>query len=181
MVQYEWNEETCRRYADKMEKVVKHDHRPWARRIVERLDGLPSGARVMDVATGPGFLLVELARLLPDAVLYAQDEAEPMLALARERAAGLGVELETVHGPAERIGLDDGVVDVVTCKQLLHECRDVDDVVREIHRVLAPDSRATPSARRCCRPTSRRSSTSGRAPTTCSSVERAYLALALFH
>lgn len=142
MVQYDWNEETCRRYAEKMQKVVKHDHLPWAKRIVENLDGLAPGAKVMDVATGPGFLLVELARLLPTPLLYAQDQAAPMLALARERAEAEGLTVETVNGPAERIDLENGVMDVVTCKQLLHECDDVDDVLREVHRVLTPRGKA---------------------------------------
>jgi ubiquinone/menaquinone biosynthesis C-methylase UbiE len=82
MVQYEWNEETCRRYATKMEKVVKHDHRPWAKRIAEHLGETAAGGKLMDVATGPGFLLLELAPLLSGMQLYAQDEAAPMLEIA---------------------------------------------------------------------------------------------------
>jgi len=142
MVQYEWNEETCRGYAAKMEGVVKHDHRPWAERIAKMLGATAARGKVMDVATGPGFLLLELALLLPGIELYAQDEAEPMLAIARERATAAGLEIETVNSTAESISLADGSIDVITCEQLLHECHDVDKVVSEIHRVLKPGGKA---------------------------------------
>jgi ubiquinone/menaquinone biosynthesis C-methylase UbiE len=69
-------------------------------------------------------------------------EGEEWEILLIKRAEAEGVTIETVNSPAERIEIDDGLIDVVTCKQLLHECHDVDEVLREIYRVLTPRGRA---------------------------------------
>jgi ubiquinone/menaquinone biosynthesis C-methylase UbiE len=140
MVFYDWNEEFCRNYAAGLRPMVPFDHRPWAKRIAREL-GPISGAVAVDIATGPGFLLVELAKLLPGLTLIGTDQAEPMLAIARQEAARAAFILRTVGCPAERLALSDGEADVVTCKQLLHEAADVAGVLREAARVLKPGGR----------------------------------------
>ena len=144
MVQYEWNEQACRLYADSLRPMVKYDHAKWAVKIAQRISNVPRGAKVMDVATGPGFLLLELADQLPDKALslIAQDGADNMMTIAREEAQRVGLEVETVCCLSEKIAMEDGSVDVVTCKQLLHECEDVGRTLREIYRVLKPGGKA---------------------------------------
>ena len=144
MVQYEWNEQSCRQYADSLRPMVKYDHAKWAAKIAQRILNVPSGAKVMDVATGPGFLLLELADQLPDKALHliAQDGADHMMTIATEEAQRVGLDVETVCCPSEKIALGDGTLDVVTCKQLLHECEDVQQTLREIYRVLKPGGKA---------------------------------------
>jgi SAM-dependent methyltransferase len=63
--------------------------------LVERL-GLAPGARVLDLACGHGRHAVELASR--GVRVTGLDLSEPSLALARERAAARGVELELVQG-----------------------------------------------------------------------------------
>jgi len=133
---YDWNEDLCRAYADGLRPIVPFDHAPWARRIVRRLGAVPPGAAVLDVATGPGFLLLEIGKRLPGARLIAQDQAEPMLALARREAERAGLRVETVCCPAEALAIPAASVDVVTCKQLLHEAADVEGTLGEMARVL---------------------------------------------
>jgi len=137
MVTYRWDEQMCRMYADGLRPVVRFDHRRWAAKIASRLP-TRRNLRVLDVASGPGFLLLELARHLQQVRLVAQDGAADMLVIAREEAARYGQSLETVECPAEELALADGSVDVVTCKQLLHEANDVDAVLGELRRVLKP-------------------------------------------
>jgi ubiquinone/menaquinone biosynthesis C-methylase UbiE len=133
---YDWNEDLCRAYANGLRPVVRFDHAPWAERIVRRLGALPPRSTVLDVATGPGFLLLEIGKRLPGTRLIAQDQAEPMLAIARREAERAGLRIETVCCPAEGLALPDASVDIVTCKQLLHEAADVDRTIEEMARVL---------------------------------------------
>ena len=140
MVSYDWNDELCRNYAAGLRPIVPFDHRPWAKRIAREL-GPVSGAKLVDIGTGPGFLLVELGQLLPGVTLIGTDQAEPMLSIARQEAARASVVLRMEGCPAERLSLSDGEADVVTCKQLLHEVADVAGVLREAARVLRPGGR----------------------------------------
>ncbi len=133
---YDWNEELCQGYADGLRPLVRVDHAPWAARIARLLGAPPHGTTVLDVATGPGFLLLEVGRRLPGARLLAQDQAEPMLAIARSEAKRAGLRIETVCCPAEALAVPDASVDVVTCKQLLHEAEDVERTLGEMARVL---------------------------------------------
>jgi len=94
------------------------------------------------VATGPGFLLIELAKLLQAPRLTALDPAAPMLRIVEEEAASAGLEVTTVESPAEEMALEDASVDILTCKQLLHEAQDVSKVIAEVVRVVHPGGRA---------------------------------------
>ncbi len=142
MTEWEWTEENCREYADGLRPVVKFDHRPWAKKIAGRLEDLPENSRILDVASGPGYLLLELAGHLKSPGLTAQDSSMHMLEIARANARAAGYELETVESPAENIELADGAMDVVTCKQLLHEVTDLERTISEIARVLKPGGKA---------------------------------------
>jgi len=133
---YEWNEALCRTYADGLRPMVRFVHAPCAERIVRRLGAVPPGTTVLDVATGPGFLLLEIGKRLPGARLVAQDQAEPMLAIARREAERAGLRIETICCPAEALAIPGASIDVVTCKQLLHEAADVDRTLGEMARVL---------------------------------------------
>jgi ubiquinone/menaquinone biosynthesis C-methylase UbiE len=133
---YEWNEELCRAYADGLRPMVRVDHAPWAKKIVQRLGPVSPDYAVLDIATGPGFLLLEIGKRVPGVRLIAQDQAGPMLAIARSEAEGAGLRIETVCCPAEALAIPDASVDVVTCKQLLHEAADVDRTLGEMARVL---------------------------------------------
>jgi ubiquinone/menaquinone biosynthesis C-methylase UbiE len=138
----EWTEEMSRGYARYMERNVKHDHRPCAKRIAADWPGAPPGATVVDVAGGPAFLLLELAPLLKQPRLVLTDISPLMLEIARERAAQRGVEVQTVLCPGERLELADGSVDLLVCKQFLRLAADQGAVLREAARVLRPGGRA---------------------------------------
>lgn len=139
-----WDEALCRRYADGMRKLAPYDHRGVAGRIVRHLTELRPGASVVEVASGPGFLAFELARLLSRPSLALVDSAPPMLRIAEQEAERAGVTVRSVESPAERIALPDACADVALCKNLMN-CIDTArriDVVREIARLLAPGGAA---------------------------------------
>lgn len=96
---------------------------------------LPRGARILDLACGPG-LLLELARergLRPVGV----DLSQEALLLGRRRFTGLPL----VRGSADRIPLPDAVVDAVTCIGALERMIDRPRVLAELRRVARPSSR----------------------------------------
>lgn len=142
MVLYDWNEKMCRDYAEALRPMVRFDHGPWAKRIASRLADLPAHATILEIAAGPGFLLAETGKRVPACDLVAQDLAEPMLVIARAELERAGLSARTVCCPAERLAIADQSVDVVLCKQLIHEARDVDQTLAEMLRVLKPGGRA---------------------------------------
>lgn len=141
MVEYEWSREFCRDYAEGLRPVVKLDHGPLARKIATYLDSRPTQT-VVDIATGPGYLLLELAKLMQSPRLIAQDAHPGMLEIAQEEAEKYGQPIRLCECPAEELALEDGSADVVLCKQLLHEVNDPEKVVSEICRVVKPGGQA---------------------------------------
>jgi ubiquinone/menaquinone biosynthesis C-methylase UbiE len=142
MSEPEWTEEVSREYTRYMEKNLRYDTRPWARRIAADCSDLAAGAAVLDVAGGPAFLLLELAPLLPSPRLLLADSAPAMIQLGQERAAARGLTLEGYACPAEKLELPAASVDVVVCKHFLRLAADADAVLGELARVLKPGGRA---------------------------------------
>ena len=62
MIKYEWTKELCEKYADGLRSMVKYDHKPWASRISEKIPNKPKSSVLLDIATGPGYLLFELTK-----------------------------------------------------------------------------------------------------------------------
>lgn len=69
--------------------------------FLEEIAGLPPGYEVLDLACGNGRHAIELARR--GYRVLALDQSERLLALARERAAAAGVEVEFVRGDMREI------------------------------------------------------------------------------
>ena len=138
MVEVSWDPVQCRRYTENMRRVAKFDHAPWAKAIAERIGPDRRALRIADIATGPGFMLLELGRSFPSADLIALDGASPMLNIAREEAAAVGQTIEAICCPATKLMLGDASVDVVCAKQLLNVTDGQPEIVQEMARVLRP-------------------------------------------
>jgi demethylmenaquinone methyltransferase/2-methoxy-6-polyprenyl-1,4-benzoquinol methylase len=106
----------------------------WRRRALA-LAGVGSGDRVLDLACGTGDLC-EQARLL-GARCVGADFARQMLVGARAR----GVDVAFVQGDAARLPLGDESMSVVTCGFALRNFVSLDEVFREMARVLEPGGR----------------------------------------
>jgi ubiquinone/menaquinone biosynthesis C-methylase UbiE len=114
------------------------EYRRLARDLVEL--GLPPGGKVLDVGTGPGFVAIEVARLLQDrgGRVVGLDLSPAMLALAAENARrqGLNGVLVWRQGDARAMPFDDGEFDAVVSNDSLHHWEDPLLILNEIARVL---------------------------------------------
>lgn len=139
-----WDAALCQRYAEGMRKLAPYDHRGVAGRIARHLVGLSAGAKVVELASGPGFLSFELARLISQPELTLIDAARPMLQIAKAEAEQRGLPVRTVLCAAERVELVDATADVVVCKHLMNciESAQRLKVVEEMTRLLKPEGRA---------------------------------------
>ncbi len=98
--------------------------------------GAGPGKRLLDIATGPGYVAARAADRGADPV--GLDFSETMLAHARARSPSI----EFVPGDATKLPFADGSFDAVTCAFLLLHVGRPEAVVAEAARVLAPDGRA---------------------------------------
>ncbi len=104
---------------------------------------VPEGGRVLDVGTGPGRLLVDLAARRPDLHLVGVDPSPEMVAHARRRSrdAGLVDRLEVARGVAESLPFADASFDAVTSTLAAHHWSDVGAAIAEQVRVVRPGGR----------------------------------------
>lgn len=110
---------------------------PYFRQVLlSRLDLDPHGTRVLEVGCGGGLLAEEIAGL--GFSVTGIDPSEPSLAIARAHAARSGFNIDYRTGVGERIPFPDSSFPVVLCCDVLEHVQDLDVVIAEIARVLAP-------------------------------------------
>ncbi|CAN7454783.1 class I SAM-dependent methyltransferase [Acidovorax sp. LjRoot118] len=99
---------------------------------------LPKGGAVLDIGTGLGHSIPELAERFRPSQIHALDP-EPDFA---ERSAAMRQTVSPPvtlhHAHAEHIPLPDASVDLVLCHQTLHHIVDQQAALAEIFRVLKP-------------------------------------------
>jgi SAM-dependent methyltransferase len=102
-----------------------------------RWAGLGAGARVLDVATGPGTLALQACRVVGE--VEALDFSEKMIEALRARAAGLGVSnLRAVQGDGHALPYEDGSFDGAFSMFGVMMFEDRAKALGELRRVLRP-------------------------------------------
>jgi ubiquinone/menaquinone biosynthesis C-methylase UbiE len=121
---------------------LREQTEPVARWLVDALDPQP-GAQVLELAAGPGETgFMAAARVGPDGSLLCTDQSEEMVAVARARAAELGLDnVEFRVLDAQRPDLASASVDAVVCRWGYMLMVDREAALRETHRVLRPGGR----------------------------------------
>ncbi|MDX2561405.1 methyltransferase domain-containing protein [Streptomyces sp. TX20-6-3] len=113
------------------------------RRAADDVCRAPEDALVVDIGTGPGRLLLDIARRRPDLRPHGVDVAPSMTERARHnaRAHGYGDRITLHTASADALPLADASADVIVSTLSMHHWADVPRAVTEMARVLRPGGR----------------------------------------
>lgn len=121
--------------ASQYEKAAKVQHEIGAR-LLERLHYLKINPRyILDLGCGPGRFSRELALLYPKAQVIGLDLAPAMLIEARKKQ-GWRRKWSLVTADMNRMPFASGVFDLVFANQVIHWANPLDQVFRELNRVM---------------------------------------------
>jgi len=109
-----------------------------ARRLSEHIT---RGARVLEVAPGPGYLAIELARVT-GCRMIALDISHTFVSIANENAGKAGVDVCFEQGDAANLPYPTGVFDFIVCRAAFKNFASPLAALDEMHRVLKPDGTA---------------------------------------
>lgn len=116
-----------------------------ARRFEQTADGVAAraapGARVLEVAPGPGHLALALARR--GYQVTGLDISRSFVEIARGNAARAGVAARFEHGDAAHLPFADGSFDFVVCTAAFKNFTNPLGALDEVHRVLRPGGGAS--------------------------------------
>jgi ubiquinone/menaquinone biosynthesis C-methylase UbiE len=109
-----------------------------ARRIAERL---APDACVLEVAPGPGYLAIALARMGAFRIT-GLDISHSFVAMATDLARDAGVGVDFRQGDVSAMPFEAGRFDFIVCRAAFKNFADPVAAVREMHRVLKPGGEA---------------------------------------
>jgi ubiquinone/menaquinone biosynthesis C-methylase UbiE len=122
-------------------KMTRKDLGEFERLARELAATLPQDARVLEIAPGPGYLAVALAKLGPFKIT-GLDISQSFVQMASQYAKREGVTARFIHGSASDIPLEDGLFDLIVCRAAFKNFSEPLKAINEMHRVLKPGGRA---------------------------------------
>ena len=125
------------------DRIAKRHRRMYARVAADVVAaGLPTGAHVLDVGTGPGRLPRAIAEARPALHVEGLDLSEEMISYARRAAAAAGLADRVRYTVGDVADLSpshpDDSVDLIVSTLSQHHWADVAGGMRELRRVLRP-------------------------------------------
>jgi ubiquinone/menaquinone biosynthesis C-methylase UbiE len=104
------------------------------RQAAQLTGGLPDGAAVLEVAPGPGYLAIEMARL--GFAVTGLDMSHTFVEIAAERAHRTGVHVDFLRGDAADLPFDAGSFELVVCQAAFKNFGRPVGALDQMHRVL---------------------------------------------
>lgn len=101
---------------------------------------LPQGSAVLEVAPGPGYFCIELAKLGSYAIT-GLDISHTFVRMAAKRAADQGVRVSFVQGTASNMPFPEGSFDFLLCRAAFKNFAHPGRALQEMCRVLKPGAR----------------------------------------
>ena len=105
------------------------------------VDRLKPGARVLEVAPGPGYQAIEIARM-GDYRVSGLDISHSFVRIAAGNARKAGVSVDFRHGDAAHMPFSDESFDFVVCRAAFKNFSDPVGALNEIYRVLVRGGQA---------------------------------------
>jgi ubiquinone/menaquinone biosynthesis C-methylase UbiE len=127
----------ARWYASLTKKSIA-DFRALARRTVEQI---PPQSSVLEVAPGPGYFAIELAKL-GDYRITGLDISQTFVDIARTNAADAKVRVDFRRGNVSDMPFADAAFDFIMCRAAFKNFTEPYRALVEMHRVLKPGGRA---------------------------------------
>lgn len=107
----------------------------WKKQATLLTAGLPDGAAILEVAPGPGYLAIEMAR--PGRFqVTGLDISHTMVEIARENARAASVPVDFLHGDASAMPFPAGAFDFIICQAAFKNFREPVTALNEMHRSL---------------------------------------------
>lgn len=120
-------------YAKTTLKDVKR-HKLMAAQLVEKI---PAHGRVLEIAPGPGYFCIELAKL-GHYQITGLDISKSFVAMARQNAAEAGIQAEFRQGDAANMPFENQAFDFIFCQAAFKNFTQPVKAIAEMHRVLRP-------------------------------------------
>jgi ubiquinone/menaquinone biosynthesis C-methylase UbiE len=102
--------------------------------------GLPAGARVLEVAFGPGYLAIEMTRL--GVHVTGLDISRTFVEIGAENARQAGVTVEFRQGDVAEMPFESASFDLIVCQAAFKNFTLPRSALAEMHRVLRPGGTA---------------------------------------
>ena len=125
------------RWYDRTTRKSMNDFQVLAARIAAMVT---PGGKVLEVAPGPGFLSIELAKRGLE--VRAVDVSKTFVEIGRRNAADAGVRVDFMEGNAAALSIESASVDFVVCRAAFKNFTEPVKAMREMLRVLRPGGTA---------------------------------------
>jgi ubiquinone/menaquinone biosynthesis C-methylase UbiE len=114
---------------------------PFRKEAQEIAQQLASGSDVLEVAPGPGFLAIELAKLGSYRIV-GLDISQSFVRIATENAQKAGVEVAFREGNVSSMPFESNSFDFIYCRAAFKNFSDPVQALGEMYRVLKPGGKA---------------------------------------
>jgi len=124
------------------ERTRRNDMESFRRDARAAAERMPAGSNVLEVAPGPGFFAIELARL-GHFKITGLDISTTFVEMAAQNARQAGVDVDFRHGSASAMPFADGSFDFLFCTAAFKNFAEPLTALNEMHRVLRGGGEAT--------------------------------------
>ncbi len=107
----------------------------WRKQAAQLTSALPDGADVLEVAPGPGYFSIEMARL-GRLHVTGLDISHTFVEIARENARQAGVNVDFQQGDASNMPFAAGSFDLIICQAAFKNFSRPGEAINEMYRVL---------------------------------------------
>jgi ubiquinone/menaquinone biosynthesis C-methylase UbiE len=114
---------------------------PFTKAAQEIAHQVPSGGDVLELAPGPGFLAIELAKL-GSYHIVGLDISKSFVHIATDNAKKAGVEVTFQEGNASSMPFEPNSFDFVYCRAAFKNFSEPIQAINEMYRVLKPSGKA---------------------------------------
>ena len=128
-----------RKEQEAFEKLSRKNYKRWLLPLIDDINRYASHKprMVLDVASGPGYLVKELSIKYPKATIYGIDLQPSAIKIAKKN----NTKNKSVYfkrAAIEKLPFSDSVFDLVVCKDSFHEFSNPKQALKEMLRVAKP-------------------------------------------